>query len=687
MAETLFHVLSAEAWATAQAAGRHAPPELARDGFLHCCTRAQLGFVLARHFAGRGGMLAMRFRPELCGAAVEWVRSEPDQAPFPHLRGAVPVAAVVEVVGLDGLLGAGDGVCAGGGPAFASRDAAGPDIAHLRGRRVSKNGRVEFRSRRGWRRLLVELAIGVGAILLVPRAFTLVLPTKAPGEPPSALETGLLMLLVLLGEYRLYALAGSLPRLGVNRNGLAVRGAFWIRIAGWDAIGPFVTIPARWGRCRRAVAPRLSPGRLGWRPVGIVLPDLFEVPLPALLESLAALRPGGASAALLPPVAPPRPCGVPGFRWPWLTAALLATQVGVFVLERQVAGRLGTVPGGSGNPSDFTLLALGGLNRRLVQAGEWHRMLCAALLHADAVQLCSNAVVLALAGCVLERLLGRAWMFCVFSLGALAGSVASIALGAPAMVSVGASGAITALVAALLVVRRRMSPGLLRTQMQLRASWVTLVFLIPFGTGGTGVRIDDSVHLGGALLGGTLGLLLLAFWRDDRPVPDLRALATGICVLSVVAFAGSAAEAALHFPGFVAAKAELIPDERLPQAPGAVLDRFLADYPRDPRAHLMVATQLMQRGDTAEAVARLRVARTLLASHPYGLQPTLDNTIIGYLAIALQQQGHAEEAKRLAAPACAATAEDAPSAELRLALAMSGLCGQASVAGGGMAGQ
>ena len=46
-------------------------------------------------------MLAMRFRPEACGAALEWVRSEPDQDPFPHLRGAIPIAAVVEVAPLE----------------------------------------------------------------------------------------------------------------------------------------------------------------------------------------------------------------------------------------------------------------------------------------------------------------------------------------------------------------------------------------------------------------------------------------------------------------------------------------------------------------------------------------------------------------------------------------------------------
>ena len=117
MPDTLYHVLSAAEWAQARSAGRHAPPALARDGFLHCCTRAQLRFVAARHFAGSRGMLVMGFDPRRCGAALDWVRSEPDQDPFPHLRGAVPLDAVVEVAALDALLGRDGGAGeAGAGP-------------------------------------------------------------------------------------------------------------------------------------------------------------------------------------------------------------------------------------------------------------------------------------------------------------------------------------------------------------------------------------------------------------------------------------------------------------------------------------------------------------------------------------------------------------------------------------------
>ena len=59
--------------------------------FLHCCTEAQLGFVLSRHFAGRTGLVILRFDPAAAQGRIEWERSEPDQEPFPHLYGAIPL--------------------------------------------------------------------------------------------------------------------------------------------------------------------------------------------------------------------------------------------------------------------------------------------------------------------------------------------------------------------------------------------------------------------------------------------------------------------------------------------------------------------------------------------------------------------------------------------------------------------
>lgn len=63
--------------------------------FLHCCTEAQLPFVLARHFAGQSGLVVLRFDPDAVQGRIEWERSEPDQEPFPHLYGALPLQSVI----------------------------------------------------------------------------------------------------------------------------------------------------------------------------------------------------------------------------------------------------------------------------------------------------------------------------------------------------------------------------------------------------------------------------------------------------------------------------------------------------------------------------------------------------------------------------------------------------------------
>jgi len=86
MDEKLCHVTTRDALT----AGR-----LAGVPFLHCCTEAQLDFVLARHFAGRSGLVVLRFDPAAVDGYVLWEKSEPGMDPFPHLYGALPVDQTV----------------------------------------------------------------------------------------------------------------------------------------------------------------------------------------------------------------------------------------------------------------------------------------------------------------------------------------------------------------------------------------------------------------------------------------------------------------------------------------------------------------------------------------------------------------------------------------------------------------
>ncbi|MEM7203213.1 MAG: DUF952 domain-containing protein [Planctomycetota bacterium] len=107
MTETFIYHLARQAeWDAASKVGvyRGSADDTA-DGFLHFSTAAQIVESAARHRAGERGLLLLRARTAELGEALRW---EPSRggALFPHLYGALPVAAVVSVdplpVGEDG---------------------------------------------------------------------------------------------------------------------------------------------------------------------------------------------------------------------------------------------------------------------------------------------------------------------------------------------------------------------------------------------------------------------------------------------------------------------------------------------------------------------------------------------------------------------------------------------------------
>ena len=92
MAEKLLHVTTEAAWAEAGQDGAvPCPPE----GFIHLCTEAQRGFVLERHFAGRGALLVLHVDP--AGLDIIWEESEPGMTSFPHLYEALPLSSVLQI--------------------------------------------------------------------------------------------------------------------------------------------------------------------------------------------------------------------------------------------------------------------------------------------------------------------------------------------------------------------------------------------------------------------------------------------------------------------------------------------------------------------------------------------------------------------------------------------------------------
>jgi tetratricopeptide (TPR) repeat protein/membrane associated rhomboid family serine protease len=191
-------------------------------------------------------------------------------------------------------------------------------------------------------------------------------------------------------------------------------------------------------------------------------------------------------------------------------------------------------------PGIKTLTALGGLNSELVlECGEWYRLLSAALLHSGPWHLIVNGIVLFFAGAALERLLGRAWLGTLFVLGAVGGSLMSMALAQPNVVSVGASGAIMALLAAMFVCSWR-APTESRMALRVVALRFLIPSLIPLGSAAAGgAHIDFGAHLGGALAGAIMGSGLLLIWPVGATRPKLAKAAAVVSAAGLLASVAS----------------------------------------------------------------------------------------------------------------------------------------------------
>ncbi|MGE0869393.1 MAG: rhomboid family intramembrane serine protease [Kofleriaceae bacterium] len=345
---------------------------------------------------------------------------------------------------------------------------------------------------------------------------------------------------------------------------------------------------------------------------------------------------------------------------PWVTYALLAALGLGFVLETAFAVR----PSGGLLEADvMTLISTGGLMQSLVRDGEWYRLFTCAFLHADLFHLALNGLVLFLAGRLLENLLGRAWVVAIFVVSALGGSALSLALNAPEVVSVGASGAIMGMLAAAFVCLFRF-PSDDRAQVQLQLFQILIPSLIPLVSHRIGGKVDYAAHIGGAIVGVLVGLVLLWTWRRSEPRPRLRAAARAVAVCGVALFVIGAVLVAKNHATYADAAAAaaneelLIPNAALPRTEADMVsqaDSLVNRFPRDPRTRLFHALRLVKDGDAAGAQVELRrgldETEILRVNFP---NRELEIAMRAFLAELLLGENKPQEAEHVAAPVCKA---------------------------------
>jgi rhomboid protease GluP len=386
------------------------------------------------------------------------------------------------------------------------------------------------------------------------------------------------------------------------------------------------------------------------------------------LEKLVR-EPRASGAELVPPPPPPQPLERGR---PVLTYAMLALFTAIFLVEVLLPGNSGS----DFSPDITTLVAMGGVSRSLVvEQGEWYRLFTAALLHASPMHIIFNGIAFWNGGVILEGLVGPAWLFTIFGLGALGGSLMSLAINEPNIVSVGASGAIMGMFSAGLVATLRIPPGAGRSRIQGGLLRMLIPSLLPFLSVHSGEKIDYADHFGGTLAGLAVGLLLIATWpKDGMSSPASSGLAKLLALGCAALFILGGVRVAQAYPSY-ALGAFLIPSDELPKDNDAAVAQapaLLAKYPRDPRSHLFQAIGLLEKEQNAEAEAELKTALAeptiLKTQFDVGLEVSIRNL----LAISLVAQHKPAEAKEAVRPVCKA----GPDGSVPKELAELKLCGE-----------
>lgn len=108
-ATPILHITERALWDEARARGSYAwstrGRTLQEEGFIHCSTRAQLPRVAAFLYGSYDGpdeLVVLVVDPARLDAPLKYEAPEPGGEEFPHVYGAIPVGAVVDVEGWTG---------------------------------------------------------------------------------------------------------------------------------------------------------------------------------------------------------------------------------------------------------------------------------------------------------------------------------------------------------------------------------------------------------------------------------------------------------------------------------------------------------------------------------------------------------------------------------------------------------
>jgi membrane associated rhomboid family serine protease len=218
-----------------------------------------------------------------------------------------------------------------------------------------------------------------------------------------------------------------------------------------------------------------------------------------------------------------RAAGITLAREPWVTRALIAANVAVFLVTNKLSAGIGF--------SNADLTSLGFkmvLDKPDVANGQWWRLVSSSFLHFGILHIAVNMYALYLLGNALERYIGSLRFAAVYLVSGLAGSFGALVV-TPNSISGGASGAIFGVMGALFLLERQRGVQLLGGPI---GGLIVLNLIITFAIPG----ISIGGHIGG-LIGGVLVAFALSGYGRGHIAYGRLGLASAVGVAAVAAAA------------------------------------------------------------------------------------------------------------------------------------------------------
>ncbi len=93
----IYHITSPAIWNTGKKQNGFTAPSLDTVGYIHCCEKEQIAFVLENWFIDQSGLELIAIETEKLDSKIVFENLEGGETLFPHVYGPINLSAIVNI--------------------------------------------------------------------------------------------------------------------------------------------------------------------------------------------------------------------------------------------------------------------------------------------------------------------------------------------------------------------------------------------------------------------------------------------------------------------------------------------------------------------------------------------------------------------------------------------------------------